>query len=427
MKDGVFIVFEGIDGSGKTSLAEEVVRALSGVAGVSAKLTFEPHDPSSAGIFIRQVLTRKIANVPNWTLALAFATNRADHCSREIDPFLRDPDDGATHIVVCDRYYLSSLVYQSDDNTDFDRVMELNKSARRPDLTLFMNASNETCYARMSKRDQPRELFEQGLTAVRDKYLEGIDYLRARGETIEIIDAEGSFEEVLTGTLRRIRDHLEGLTPLSPPLLVPVTSERTLAAEPESIDDYCRDLIGSETLQRPTFDALVRKVDESVDALRPQEVAGMCIDLIARKGYNPGDPVPWLDLNALTLECRLPLGVTQHGAVVVLGETQRYDTVLGKLLQGDSVATLKRMSDFLFLIDTNPGHLVPEQYGERESVAFDAEASLSPSIVLIGRERLKTEVFATIVSLMGDSWPDSTVASERLLQASNFADIKRVH
>ena len=166
---------------------------------------------------------------------------------------------------------------------------------------------------------------------------------------------------------------------------------------------------------------------ESVDALRPQEVAGMCIDLIARKGYNPGDPVPWLDLNALTLECRLPLGVTQHGAVVVLGETQRYDTVLGKLLQGDSVATLKRMSDFLFLIDTNPGHLVPEQYGERDSVAFDAEASLSPSIVLIGRERLKTEVFATIVSLMGDSWPDSTVASERLLQASNFADIKRVH
>lgn len=87
-KKTFFIVIEGIDGAGKSSIAPQLVEVLQKSFGNNVKLTFEPHDPSCAGVFIRQVLMKKISNVPLSTLALAFATNRADHCDREIIPFL---------------------------------------------------------------------------------------------------------------------------------------------------------------------------------------------------------------------------------------------------------------------------------------------------------------------------------------------------
>src|SRR5690606_32988047 len=85
------------------------------------RLSHEPNDEFCAGRFLRDVLARRIRPVDDWTLALAFAANRADHTSRLISPFL---DGGpAGRVMVCDRYYLSSLVYQSSEALPAAQVM----------------------------------------------------------------------------------------------------------------------------------------------------------------------------------------------------------------------------------------------------------------------------------------------------------------
>jgi len=137
---GFFLVIEGLDGSGKTEISRRLVEILESAHPQpdSVKLTFEPHDPSCAGLFIRQVLAKK-RNYDPRTLALAFAANRADHLARDIIPFL---EKDTNHIVICDRYYLSSLVYQTTDEIPINEVMAFNSGAIQPNLIIFLNASD---------------------------------------------------------------------------------------------------------------------------------------------------------------------------------------------------------------------------------------------------------------------------------------------
>ncbi len=128
-----------------------------------------------------------------------------------IAPFLNGGAAGvpARRVVICDRYYMSSLVYQSSGGLSIDDVMELNKSAPPPDLTLFLDASPETSYERISARQlklgfTDRELFEERLGETREKYVTVIDFLRKRGEQIEIVDANGTRLQVLNGMIDAI-------------------------------------------------------------------------------------------------------------------------------------------------------------------------------------------------------------------------------
>src|SRR5690606_80408 len=81
------------------------------------------------------------------------------------------------------------------------------RAARRPDLILFLDASNEVCYERMNRRDKDPEMFEDQLERLRDKYREGIEFLRARGEDVEIVDANGDIPAVLAQMLACIEHH----------------------------------------------------------------------------------------------------------------------------------------------------------------------------------------------------------------------------
>jgi dTMP kinase len=162
--DSFFLVIEGLDGSGKTEISRRLVQVLQSTHKDQVKLTFEPHDPSCSGLFIRQVLMNRLKGVSPRTLALAFATNRADHCDREIDKYLKPGDK---RIVLCDRYYLSSLVYQSTAELTLNDVMALNAGARQPDLTIFLDASDRTCYERMRRRPEDKQLFEKNLRETR--------------------------------------------------------------------------------------------------------------------------------------------------------------------------------------------------------------------------------------------------------------------
>lgn len=191
-----FVVLEGLDGSGKSAIGARLAEHLAEACGADRVLySFEPHDPSAAGAFIRDVLAKRIASTPR-TLALAFALNRMDHRERVLGPFLAS---GAERVVICDRYLLSSLVYQgtATPSLSIEEVAALNAAAPLPDVTLFMDAAPDVCYARMGERGGQRELFEERLAEVRARYLFAIAWWqRERGAYVSTVDANGPIDAV---------------------------------------------------------------------------------------------------------------------------------------------------------------------------------------------------------------------------------------
>jgi dTMP kinase len=162
---GRFIVLDGIDGSGTTTQGQRLVVALE-AAGVSARFTCEPSS-GAIGRQIRQLLAAGAEDPSHaWdTLALLFAADRLDHLAREIRPAL-----AAGVTVVCDRYDLSSLAYQSatavapeaaPGQGPLDWIRALNQRALRPDLTVVLDVDPDVAETRRAARGQPAELFER--------------------------------------------------------------------------------------------------------------------------------------------------------------------------------------------------------------------------------------------------------------------------
>ena len=194
-------MIEGLDGSGKSTALKFLKKKISPTYKVKA--SYEPHNPSCGGDYIRAVLTKKIKRFSHRTLALAFAANRLDHNDRVIIPWLEM--DG-NRIVLCDRYYLSSLVYQSNDDFSFAKVFRLNEKAKKPDVIFFLNVTNETCYARMKSRNQAKELFEENLEESRKKFFSAIRFLKKKNkENIIEIDGNGTVEQTVNAMLEEIK------------------------------------------------------------------------------------------------------------------------------------------------------------------------------------------------------------------------------
>ena len=218
--DSFFFVLEGMDGAGKTSLAGQLHDALSQTYRDRVVRTYEPHDHSAAGRYIRSVLAKQEKASP-LALALAFALNRADHLDHVINPAL---NAGDRRIVICDRYVLSSLVYQSTGGLTMDDVYSLNRWARRPDLTVYLSVSPRTGYARMRQRPTDRELFERNLAERAEKYQQAIAMLRDKGETIIEVDANPAFEQVLGNVLDVLKAQGPAWLRIQPPLLLDWTN-----------------------------------------------------------------------------------------------------------------------------------------------------------------------------------------------------------
>lgn len=202
-----FIVIEGLDGSGKSEITRRLaLLSIGQMDGERVLFTYEPHDPSVAGDYIRAVLRQEFSIAPQ-TLALAYALNRADHNDRMITPFFAEAAPEAPRICLCDRYYLSSLAYNTTPDFPIEMVMLINSGARRPDLTIFLDASAETCYARMGHRGGVPELFESKLEEKRARYHEAMQFLADRGEIIAVIDANLPLIHVLNAAIQIVNEN----------------------------------------------------------------------------------------------------------------------------------------------------------------------------------------------------------------------------
>ncbi len=147
-----FFVFEGLDGSGKSTQLRLLGENLSSL-GYRTHVTAEPTD-MEIGTLVRKVL-RKEKKLNPRALAMLYAADRADHLEAE-DGIIDRINRG--EIVLSDRYFYSSLAYQSVQ-VDGDFVKELN-SYPHPRVLIYLDAPIDDCLSRIDNRGE-RELFEK--------------------------------------------------------------------------------------------------------------------------------------------------------------------------------------------------------------------------------------------------------------------------
>ncbi len=207
MSKGRFIVFEGIDGAGKTTQVELLKKELI-ERGEKVYVTAEPTSLPS-GKELRRVLSGEIKK-SDCEIAAMFTLDRIAHnldADFGIEKLLAEG-----YIILCDRYYYSTLAYQGA-SVDYAWVRALNvdcPAIRRPDLCIFLDLTPEQSMARISRGRESTEIFEntETLTKVRNSFMRVIDDL-GRTESIKVIDASSDVDTVAAKILDIVLEQKE--------------------------------------------------------------------------------------------------------------------------------------------------------------------------------------------------------------------------
>jgi dTMP kinase len=199
-KRGVFLALEGIDGCGKSTQAELLASALR-ARGLEVVLTCEPTD-SPLGRQIREYFQGSDRYLsPKEELNL-FMADRREHVAGVIEPALAEGK-----IVICDRYYYSSVAYQGALGLDPERILAQNEvMAVRPDLTVVLTLPVAQALARLSGPPQrPRQVSDD------PAYLEQVAaiYAGLKGPHLRHLDASAPPEAVHEALLSLILEFLE--------------------------------------------------------------------------------------------------------------------------------------------------------------------------------------------------------------------------
>ncbi|KAA6322413.1 Thymidylate kinase [termite gut metagenome] len=221
-RKNLFIAFEGIDGSGKSTQIKILTNRLKR-EGHNVYTTFEPTD-SPIGSIIKNIFSRRIEADEN-TIAGLFVADRLDHLLNKTNGILKKLEEGYT--VITDRYYFSSYAYHGV-HVPLDWVIEANSlSAQllRPDLNIYIDILSEISMKRLSEGRNIMDLYETGenLTKVRELYLEVIERLRSE-EKIVIVDGNRTKDEIASDIWEALNLIPDGSDKIE--LLNPVVQER---------------------------------------------------------------------------------------------------------------------------------------------------------------------------------------------------------
>ena len=142
---GLFIAFEGLDGSGSQQYASALAQLMSR-EGYRVTLTSEPTNSMIGGLIRARIAGEW--NIAPETLQLLFTADRAEHLRAKIRPALE-----AGRIVICNRYILSALAYNVVLVNDLEWLKALNTRFIQPDLTFLLKVDPKIC-ARRLKEEQ---------------------------------------------------------------------------------------------------------------------------------------------------------------------------------------------------------------------------------------------------------------------------------
>ena len=182
----LFIVFEGIDGSGKTTQIERMGNRLAAM-GLSVYKTFEP-TRGPIGDLLRRILAGEAEAGPH-AVAHLFAADRTEHILHKEYGIRNKVDQGT--IVLCDRYYFSSFAYHARE-MDMERVIDLNAynmELLKPTVNVFIDVDPAVSFKRLQKCRPKLDLFETEsiMKEVRNMYFKAFDRLQSQ-ETILTVD-----------------------------------------------------------------------------------------------------------------------------------------------------------------------------------------------------------------------------------------------
>lgn len=186
--NSMYIVFEGIDGAGKSTQIQLLKEWLED-NGLIVETLIEPTD-SEVGKLIRKILQRPDAETDKVqkTLGLLFAADRM---------LIMDKLSDDKKVIISDRSFISSLAYQEPA----EWIHELNKYAKKPDLVLLLDLDVKTSVARTSGEDEFEN--EEFLTGVKANYLEIIKEFNH-----EIIDANNGINKVSSDIKKAVAPHV---------------------------------------------------------------------------------------------------------------------------------------------------------------------------------------------------------------------------
>ena len=197
MKKGSFIVIEGPDGSGKTTIALRLKEILSEKYDIV-------HTREPGGIDIAEQIRNIILDPKNTAMeakteALLYAASRRQHLVEKVIPALKRGS-----IVLCERFVYSSLVYQGyARGLGIDAVYDINRFAigdSMPDLVLYLDVDEKTGLSRVNSRGNKDRLDGES-NDFHKKVVEGYQLIKERFSDFKVVDASRSADEVLEDCL----------------------------------------------------------------------------------------------------------------------------------------------------------------------------------------------------------------------------------
>ncbi|HQX43626.1 MAG: dTMP kinase [Saprospiraceae bacterium] len=206
MANPVFIAFEGIDGSGKSTQAKLLREALD-KSGQKVLLTAEPTN-QTIGSLIRAAFSGRM-EADHRTIAGLFVADRLDHILHSEYGMLPMQQNG--YHIICDRYYFSSYAYQGV-HMSMDWVIKANSLSAdllRPDLHIFIDVSPEAAMERIHSSRPDKEMYEtlDNLKKVRDQYFKAFDLLKDQ-ENVAIINGDQKIESLHKEVMKMVSKYL---------------------------------------------------------------------------------------------------------------------------------------------------------------------------------------------------------------------------
>lgn len=191
----MLIAIEGIDGAGKTKIANYLKDELEKL-GFKVIVLKEPTN-SVYGQRIKQSLDNRLGVEEELEL---FVLDRKYNVEKNILPALKN-----NYIVIMDRYYYSTIAYQGARGVDIDKIKKMNeKIAPKPDLVLILDVNPRVGIERIKRRGDKPNKFEdlEYLEKVRDIFL------KLKDGNVIIIDANKNIENVKKDVLNAVKNLL---------------------------------------------------------------------------------------------------------------------------------------------------------------------------------------------------------------------------
>ncbi len=206
---GIFISFEGNDGSGKSTAVRGVYDELV-KRGYDVVVTREPGGSKIAEKIRSLILDNDNVGMDERTESLLYAASRREHVVKVIKPALEQKK-----IVLCDRYVDSSLAYQGyARGIGIDEVYEMNMYATEgllPDLTVFVVADPEVGFQRIRRNQRELDRLEhEDIKFHKDVYLGYIKTCEKFPERIKKINGEQLLEDAVNEAVSVVVSFVEG-------------------------------------------------------------------------------------------------------------------------------------------------------------------------------------------------------------------------